>query len=38
MDVSDAGRFIFMLSSIAKLIETTNFESRIEHLERKMLK
>jgi hypothetical protein len=38
MDISEAGRLAYILSSIGKLIEATVIEKRLEHLERKLLK
>jgi hypothetical protein len=38
MDVSEAGRFAYILSGIGKLIEATDIERRIIQMERKLLK
>ena len=35
IDVSDAGRFTYILNCLGKLIEATDFEKRLEQLERK---
>jgi len=33
IDVPDASRLIYMLSTIGKVVETTDLEQRVEHLE-----
>jgi len=33
LDVQDASRLVYMLSTIGKVVETSDLEQRVEHLE-----